>query len=862
MDGASAREITSSPGPTLTMITNEEKGLATAASESFKAGNYTACVEQLKKLASNGKRDPKVDHNLAVAQFYQSGCKNTDEFRNNLTQASKLAQLSLNELDSLEDAVQGVFFFNHAVILFHLRQYNDATRILEKLFQIIEPLAETLAHSVLLLLIETYLRSQQPDRALFYLNYLEKVLLGNDPTPKKNQGSDVQSGKENENTTSEKYEMQKPILNKCKTRCFLGLRSMKACKRELKHMMNSAGSTTTTLFMKSNFEYLRQNYRKAIKFLNSAPQSSNSRFTGECFSSMYYNNIACIHFHMHKYNLAVFYARRAIQENINAVQEIPKKHGCELSGRPMKTLGLNCHSELLFNIGIQLLHSGHPLSAFDCLVEAVQIFPCNAKLWLRIAECCILADKQAEVKRNVATNGDENRGIVKSVVGTGIYRKVVLVSGTSTNASSSNGQSAAMPEATLDFANLCLCNAFNLLECEWQNSTTLLTKSASSAETDSTDLPSSKQQGYFHLKPAPPSQPLKSSEVISLRCSILACSAYVKLGLRDFTCALENAEKLISQPQVSGSLKYLGHMYCAEALIYLDRISEAIKHLSVDVSDVSILYQGDQGNKEKTENHTDGELPEGGASAQTYPETLQTAKATMAFNLATAFCMRGEMNKAKRCIMQACSLIPQSEVPPQALLLGIIIELQCGSTQLALQMVKKQQLIPYYKATEITYHEPAPILPPVNPNQKPVGMPAFSQSQRPIGTPGQGGFRPIAPPIGQPIPLPVGQPIPLPVGQAIPLPSGQSIAPPVAQPIGPPMSQAIGQSFGSAISQSPNHGFGPNLGQSSPLMGSVPVSGGLLGNASQGNLLAPGHGRGVFSPVGSTQSTWNNTTWK
>lgn len=47
----------------------------------------------------------------------------------------------------------------------------------------------------------------------------------------------------------------------------------------------------------------------------------------------------------------------------------------------------------MFNLGVCLLHSGKPLQAFDCLTEAVQIFHTNPRLWLRLAECCIMAHK-------------------------------------------------------------------------------------------------------------------------------------------------------------------------------------------------------------------------------------------------------------------------------------------------------------------------------------------------------------------------------------------------------------------------------------------------------------------------------------
>lgn len=55
------------------------------------------------------------------------------------------------------------------------------------------------------------------------------------------------------------------------------------------------------------------------------------------------------------------------------------------------TLGVSRRHEILYNLGIQLLFSGRPVVAFDCLVEAVQIYHTNPRLWLRLAECCIVA---------------------------------------------------------------------------------------------------------------------------------------------------------------------------------------------------------------------------------------------------------------------------------------------------------------------------------------------------------------------------------------------------------------------------------------------------------------------------------------
>ena len=84
-DSASRRGESPSPLQ-LPAITNEEKDVASAAHSHFDAGNYNGCVEQVRRLASLRPSDPKVQHNLAVALFYQSGCRKVDEFRRSLGQ--------------------------------------------------------------------------------------------------------------------------------------------------------------------------------------------------------------------------------------------------------------------------------------------------------------------------------------------------------------------------------------------------------------------------------------------------------------------------------------------------------------------------------------------------------------------------------------------------------------------------------------------------------------------------------------------------------------------------------------------------------------------------------------------------------
>eukprot|EP00057_Strongylocentrotus_purpuratus_P006888 XP_011661362.1 PREDICTED: CCR4-NOT transcription complex subunit 10 [Strongylocentrotus purpuratus] len=925
-DAGSKRDESLSPLQ-LPAITGEEKDVATAAHSHFEAGNYNGCVEQVRKLANMRPTDPKVQHNLAVALFYQSGCRKVDEYRRSLGNVCSQVHVDLEQIDSLGDADQAIFFFNNAVLLHHLRQHHQAIRVLEKLFQVIEPLEEWVAVRILLLLIESYLITHQPDKALATLVYLEKLMQtseakkeaadkGKDSKDDEHRPVDTEKVKakihqhpnhhhptlqktsiitnhhplltihhqpittitiynqniipldigkiltlsasppllahglhellldhfeditedplrSQENCGDSKDDEHRPVdtekvkakIHQFKTKCYLQLKHLKFCKREiksvktvmnsngayrhrgqeamsdklgkinlhslrkksqrinqrftqmtgfgtqfktkcylqLKHLkfckreiksvktvMNSNGAQSPiTLFLKANFEFERQNNRKAIKLLNSSPEGLDYNQMGQCIPVMYYNNLVSIHYAMHKYHLGAHYARRALQENATAVKELPKK-----SGRAIQTLGMNHHHELLYNTGIVLLHAGRPLAAFDCLVEAVQVFPTNPRLWLRLAECCIAANKTLSEGES---KGGNKQSIVHSTIGTGSHRKFILSPGGLDTNYGTDIQPAAMPVASLEFASLCLSNALSLLPEKPGSVPTTPISSQNSVGSEASDA-ASKLSGPPTI-PAPPGPPLKPTEVSNLRCSVMAATAYVSLSLGDDVTALEHARSLLGQPKLSGSLQFLARMYAAEALLKHDQIGEAIQLLNPEtVCDVSVIItptpdfgeNKDRDRNEKSNNHDGGSSGGGGGGGggnnnntsdpnegteprkvihQYYPASIQVARAHMFFNLATTHVFRSEWDKARRCLQQGCSMVPVHDIPKQALYTAIYLELHTGNYSLALQMVKKQQLIPYIKITPVPFIEPINRPVPVPASSTPSGFPA------PIGPP-------------------------------------------------------------------------------------------------------------------------------
>ncbi|XP_035247999.1 CCR4-NOT transcription complex subunit 10 isoform X1 [Anguilla anguilla] len=719
--------------------TDQEKELAVNAFDAFSSGNYDDSVKHLEALQELNKEDYKIAMNKAIGEFYKSGQTTTDTLKQTLLAMKNQVHTAVEDIDGLDDVENSILYYNQAIVHYHLRQYSEAIVIGEKLYQFLEPFEEKFAQAVCLLLVDLYLLTFQPEKALHLLAVLEKLTVqGNNKNGKTEaaNSSNKDGGNQKADCTAV-IEAAKSKMHQYKVRAYIQMKSLKACKREIKSVMNTAGTSAPSLFLKSNFEYLRGNYRKAVKLLNSSniAEHPGALKTGECVRCMFWNNLGCIHFAMGKHNLGIFYFKKALQENDHTCAQIG--HGGNgqtksFSGVPMCALLANKRYELLYNCGIQLLHLGRPLAAFECLMEAVQVYHSNPRLWLRLAECCISANRGSSEQE---TKGlPSKKGIVQSIVGQGYHRKIVLASQSTQNTVYSDGQSAAIPVASMEFAAICLRNALLLLpELQQEAKSDSGSKSSSlSGSTESgsenSEACSGKGSDGDKLIPAAPSSPLRKQEVDNLRCSILACSAYVALALGDNLMALNHAEKLLHQSKLSGSLKFLGHLYAAEALISLDRISDAIAHLNPEnVSDVSLGVSSSELDPGSDKGDLEPVESSGKPTPVCYPSTVSSARAMMLFNLGSAYCLRSEYEKARKCLHQAASMVQTKEIPPEAILLGVYLELQNGNTPLALQIIKRNQLLPWGKSSSPDVRKKPAAFQPVQPIQMPS---SFTQVQR------------------------------------------------------------------------------------------------------------------------------------
>jgi CCR4-NOT transcription complex subunit 10 len=178
------------------------------------------------------------------------------------------------------------------------------------------------------------------------------------------------------------------------------------------------------LFLKANLEYLRQNFKKSIKLLYSASASANpsgGASTGFEHQSLLLNNLGCLHFGMQRYRSAAAYFSKALAEcerGRKQAKPAKSKAGGAHLGSLVSTTN---ECELLYNSGVQLLLMHKPELAFRCFRKSARLLFERPRLWVRMAECCIMLHSQQREEVE-----GQRRTLVRDVVGAGSRRRLLL----------------------------------------------------------------------------------------------------------------------------------------------------------------------------------------------------------------------------------------------------------------------------------------------------------------------------------------------------------------------------------------------------------------------------------------------------
>ncbi|XVE63680.1 hypothetical protein DITRI_Ditri07aG0039000 [Diplodiscus trichospermus] len=829
-----SRDSSSSSAPNRDGTAGDDDGvlsvtsaLAKDAALYFQSRKFTECIEVLMQLKAKKEDDPKVLHNIAIAEFFRDGCSDPKKLLDVLNhvkmRSEELARASGEQAESGNNAGNkvasgskgsgsttasnsgsiiytdefdtSVAALNIAVIWFHLHEYAKALLVLEPLFQNIEPIDETTALHICLLLLDVVLACNDASKSADVLNYLEKAFgVGNvsqgdngnitvqqsmnlvgklSSVPSSSLVSDASTSdlaasmnaSENplsrtlsEDPLDEMFStldiggenLARPAglasandlprttvdrsisgvdlklkLQLYKVRFLHLTRNVRLAKREVKHAMNIARGrdSSMALLLKAQLEYARGNHRKAIKLL-----MASSNRTDAAISSMFNNNLGCIYYQLGKYHTSAVFFSRALS-NCSSLQK-----------KPLKLLTFSQDKSLLitYNCGLQYLACGKPILAARCFQKASLIFYKRPLLWLRLAECCLMAVEKGLVKGGWAPS--DRSEIRVTVIGKGRWRKLLIEDGISRNGLVDSVEKDdcvlggdGQPKLSLTLARQCLYNALHLLNCsDWSGSKSVVLSDSSLEENESSDGASSKNSNHKNL---PGIDANTSTMLVGLvnsngdlkepkggtnheifqnsisyyndicrrenqmiKQALLASLAYTELELENPLKALSAARSLLELPDCSRIYIFLGHVYAAEALCLLNKPKEAAEHLSTYLSggnNVELPFGQEDYEQWWVEKPVDCEETNGGATAakNPSPEALQDfmflkpegACGTLYANLAAVSAVQGELERAQHFVMQALSLVPNSS---EATMTAIYVDLMLGKSQEAVSKLK------------------------------------------------------------------------------------------------------------------------------------------------------------------------------
>lgn len=149
-----------------------------------------------------------------------------------------------------------------------------------------------------------------------------------------------------------------------------------------------------------------------------------------------------------------------------------------------------------------------------------------------------------------------------------ILRKMSVINPTSTaTPCSDQSQSFAIPSTNLEFASLCLRNAWTLVDFHANEFKARAAAAAATATTTATASDANPAAGTTSGSAASagsaplaqvadekpecsPSKPLIAQSMHNLRCAVLAASAYVQICLGEYLLALDYARKLAQLEQL------------------------------------------------------------------------------------------------------------------------------------------------------------------------------------------------------------------------------------------------------------------------------------------------------------------------
>jgi CCR4-NOT transcription complex subunit 10 len=436
----------------------------------------------------------------------------------------------------------------------------------------------------------------------------------------------------------------------------------------------------SALYLKANFEYLRQNYRKALKLLSSCHSEGSESGSAAGGSGgltkqgpMYFNNVGCVHHKMGKYHAALSYFSKALKqmEGNNAVNGAVA-------------------AEVRYNCGVELLLMGNAEKAFACFQESAALLYSRPLLWLRMAECCIA--QYCASKTDTAEM--ELKSSQWSKVGSASQRRVILAED---HKDKWRGEFNEKSKCSLMEAKRCLEKTLFLIN----GMAAAVAKVEAAAEgvlmfaKKAPEKDSGAASGGSSPNPAEDRSDHgesvnQKSSTTSVETSAYLKLAFVHLCLDEPAAAASYASKLTGTAAgIPAHLLVLSRQYAAEALCALNRPQEALELISRDNQPPSPPAVSEVANQLSVAAAPNGQYSTqqvpGSAICPRHPNFM---KAALHANLAACFAVQSApdaLEKAEKCARNAVAACPESQHAHRML---VYVLLKSGNVEEAREWLK------------------------------------------------------------------------------------------------------------------------------------------------------------------------------
>ncbi|XP_019464222.1 PREDICTED: CCR4-NOT transcription complex subunit 10-like isoform X2 [Lupinus angustifolius] len=454
-----------------------------------------------------------------------------------------------------------VAILNIAIIWFHLHDYAKTLSVLEPLFQNIEPIDETTALHVCLLLLDASLACHDASKSADVLAYLEKA-FGVSSARQGDNGNTAQQQSANlitksapvaicasaANTSSSDFSsnvnasennlsgaLSEDTLDYEAMLLHMGgqnlARPMGPSPNDLSRALLDRFSTVDLKLKlqlyKVRFLLITRNLKLAkreIKLVMNIARGRDSSVALLLKSQLEYargNHGKAIKLLMASSNRTDTTFSSIFNNNLGCIYYHLGKYqtsslffskaltNCSSmrKDQPLKLATFSQDNSLLiiYNCGVQYLATGKPTLAAHCFQKASLVFYKQPLLWLRLSECCLMALEKGLIKSDGVPPKKLDVGVC--VVGTGKWRQLVvedqipgnvhMKSPEKDNCCQSNDGQLNL---SMSMARQCLANALHLLEAystDYLKSG--LPTNSSVEENDTSESPSSKNSNLKNL---------------------------------------------------------------------------------------------------------------------------------------------------------------------------------------------------------------------------------------------------------------------------------------------------------------------------------------------------------------------------